>query len=135
MVIFKTESYIRNQLLYHAFYLSDDRVRLKFCDSTVNGLYHSDLVHSFQVQRKIQNVQKLSKSYIELCIPSEASVKWLQEILQQLDGDDYGECAMKIALVIWIGHGAVMQCSPVPLFQYLYCTVLHKNLMMLSTFC
>ena len=34
----KTESCIRkpkigNQLLFHAFYLSDDRVRLKFCES------------------------------------------------------------------------------------------------------
>ena len=39
VVIIKTESCIRkpkirNQLLFHAFYLSDDRVRLKFCEST-----------------------------------------------------------------------------------------------------
>ena len=118
VVILKTESCIRNQLLFHAFYLSDDRVRLKFCESTVNGLYYSDLVHSFQVQRKIQNVQKLSKHYIELCIPVlyYYSMMWLQEILQQLDGDDYGECAMKIGLVAWVGHRAGMQCSLVPLF-------------------
>ena len=65
---------------------------------------------------------------------SNISIKWLQEILQQLDGDDYGECAMKIALPAWFGHRAGMQCSLVPLFQYLYCTVLLKNSMMLSTF-
>ena len=45
------------------------------------------------------------------------SLKWLQEILQQ----HYGECAMKIARV---GHRAGTQCSLVPFFQYLYCTVL-----------
>ena len=48
------------------------------------------------------------------------SIKWLQEILQQ----HYGECAMKIALVAWVDHRAGTQCSLVPLFQYLYCTVL-----------
>ena len=70
LVIFKTESYIRNQLLFHAFYLSDDRVRLKFCEPTVNGLYHSDLVHSFQVQRKISTennrVAKKMRTYFEM---------------------------------------------------------------------
>ena len=51
------------------------------------------------------------------------SLKELQEIMQQLDGG-YGECAMKIALVAWVGHRAGMQCPLVPLFQYTYCTVL-----------
>ena len=55
---------------------------------------------------------------------SNISIKWLQEILQQLDGDDYGECAMKIALVAWVGHRAGMQCSLVLPFQHLYCTVI-----------
>ena len=54
------------------------------------------------------------------------SMKWLQEILQQLDGD-YGECAMKIALVAWVGHRAGMQCSLAPLFQSIYCALLMKN--------
>ena len=54
------------------------------------------------------------------------SIKWLHEILQQLDGD-YGECAMKIILVAWVGQRAGMQCSLAPLFQYLYCIVLKKN--------
>ena len=123
-VIFKTDSYIRNQLLFHAFYLSDDRVRLKFCEPTVNGLYQSNLVHSFQVQRKIKNVQKSSNLILSCVYRSNISIKWLQEILQQLDGDDYGECAIKIALVAWVGHRAGMQCSLIPLFQYLYCTLL-----------
>ena len=53
------------------------------------------------------------------------SIKWLQEILQQLDGD-YSGCTMKIALVTWVGHRAGMQCSLALLFQSLYCTVLKK---------
>ena len=32
---------------------------------------------------------------------------------------DYSECAMQIAfLVVWVGHGAGMQCSLAPLFQF-----------------
>ena len=65
---------------------------------------------------------------------SNISMKRLQEILQHFDGDDYGECAIKIALVAWVGHRAGTQCSLVRLFQYLYCTVLWKNSIMLSTF-
>ena len=69
-----------------------------------------------------------SQNIILICVyRSNISMKWLQEILQQLDGDDYGECAMKIALVAWVGHRVGTQCSLVPLFQYLYCTVLWKN--------
>ena len=65
-----------------------------------------------------------SQNIILSCVyRSNISIKWLQEILQQLDRD-YGECAMKIALVAWVGHRAGTQCSLVPLFQYLYCTVL-----------
>ena len=106
---------------------TDDSVRLKFCKSTVNRLYYSDLVHSFQVQRKIHNVQKLSKYYIEFCIHRyKIGIKWLQEILQQLDSD-YGECAMKIALLAWVGYRAGMQFSLAPFFQSIYCTVLMKN--------
>ena len=65
--------------------VADDRLRLRFLESSndrchffipinaymsaASRLYYSDFVHSFQVQRKIQNVRKLSKYYIELCIP------------------------------------------------------------------
>ena len=55
-------------------------------------------------------------------------------LFDQLKLGDYSERAMKIALVAWVGHRAGTQCSLVPLFQYLYCTVLKKNLAMLSTF-
>ena len=65
-----------------------------------------------------------SQNIILSCVyRSNISLKWLQEILQQLDGDD-DECAIKIALVAWVGHRAGTQCSLVPLFQYLYCTIL-----------
>ena len=68
-----------------------------------------------------------SKNLILSCVyRSNISIKRLQENLQQLDGD-YGECAMKIALVAWVGHRAGMQCSLAPLFQSIYCTVLMKN--------
>ena len=41
-----------------------------------------------------------SQNIILSCVHrSNISIKWLQEILQQLDGDDYGECDMKFALV------------------------------------
>ena len=75
VVIFKTESSIRIQLLFHAFCLSDERVRLKFCESTVNELYHSELVHSFQVQRKIQNVPKFLKYLLSCVYRSNISIK------------------------------------------------------------
>ena len=66
-----------------------------------------------------------SQNVIFSCVyRSNISINWLQEILQQLDGDDYGECAMIISLVAWVGHRAGIQCSLVPLFQYNYCTVL-----------
>ena len=66
-----------------------------------------------------------SQNIILSCVHhSNISMKWLQEILQQLDGDDYGECALTNALVAWVGHRAGTQCSLVPLFQYLYYTVL-----------
>ena len=53
-------------------------------------------------------------------------MKWLQEILLQLDGD-HGKCAMKVALVARVGHRASMQCSLALFFQSLYCNVLKKN--------
>ena len=65
-----------------------------------------------------------SQNIILSCVyRSNISITWLQEILQQLDGD-CGKCAMKIALVAWVGHRVGAQCSLVPPFQYLYCTVL-----------
>ena len=68
-----------------------------------------------------------SKNLILSCVyRSNISIKRLQENLQQLDGD-YGECAMKIALVTRVGHRAGMQCLLAPLFQSIYCTVLMKN--------
>ena len=69
-----------------------------------------------------------SSQYVILsCVyRSNIGIKWLQEIQQQLDGD-YGECAMKIASVAWVGHRAGMQCSLAPVFQSIYCTVLMKN--------
>ena len=74
----------------------------------------------------MQDVPKFSKHYIELFIPFQYSVKWIQEILQQHDGD-YSECVMRIALVAWVDHRAGMQCPFTPLFQSIYCTVLMKN--------
>ena len=57
-----------------------------------------------------------SQNIILSCVSrSNISIKWLQEILQQLDGDGYDECAMKIVLVAWVGHRAGTQCSLVPL--------------------
>ena len=35
------------------------------------------------------------------------SIKWLQLVLQQ----HYGECAMRIVLVAWVGHKTSMKCS------------------------
>ena len=56
-----------------------------------------------------------SQNIILRCVyRSNISIKWLQEILQQLDGD-YSGCAMKIALVAWVDHRAGMQCSLAPL--------------------
>ena len=45
--------------------------------------------------KMFRNSQNIISSRVYL---SNGSIKWLQEILQQLDGD-YGECTMKIALV------------------------------------
>ena len=57
-----------------------------------------------------------SQNIILSCVyRSNIGIKWLQEILQQLDGDDYGECSMKIAQVARVGHRAGMQFSLVPL--------------------
>ena len=65
-----------------------------------------------------------SPNIISNCVyRSNISIKWLQEILQQLDGD-YGECTMKISLAEWVGYRAGMQCFPV----YLYCTVFVKKI-------
>ena len=65
-----------------------------------------------------------SQNIILSCVcRSNHSIRWLQEILQQLDGD-YGECAMKIALVAWVGYRAGTQYSLVLLFQSISCTVL-----------
>ena len=51
-----------------------------------------------------------SQNAVLICVyQSNISIKWLQEILQQLDGD-YGEYAMKIALVAWVGHRVGMRC-------------------------
>ena len=78
----------------------------------------------FNVKYKIS---RNSQIIILSCVyRSNISVKWLQEILEQLDGD-YKECAMRIALVAWAGHRAGMHCSFTPLFQSIYCTVLMKN--------
>ena len=72
-----------------------------------------------------------SQNIILSCVyRSNISIKWLQEVLQQLDGDDYGECTMKIALVAWVGHRAGMQCS---LESLLYRT-LEKISGLLTTF-
>ena len=68
-----------------------------------------------------------SRNIILSCLyRSNISVKWIQEILQQHDGD-YSECVMRIALVAWVGHRAGMQCPFTPLFQSIYCTVLMKQ--------
>ena len=77
-----------------------------------------------RVQLKIHKMFRNSQNIVLNCeYRSNISIKWLQEILHQFDGD-YGECAMKFALVAWVGHRAGMQCSLVLLFQYLYYTVL-----------
>ena len=60
VVIAKTESSIRNkeirnQLLLHVLYLSDDRVRLKFSESAVNMLYANG--QQSRVQLKIQKLR------------------------------------------------------------------------------
>ena len=97
---------IRNQLLFHVSYLSDDRVQLKFCESTVKMLYANG--QQSRVQPKIRRVQKFSKCCIELCIyRTNISINWLQLVLQQ----HYGECAMIIVLVAWVAHKAGMQYS------------------------
>ena len=50
---------IRNQLLFHVLYLSDDRIRLKFCESTVKTLYANG--QQSRVQLKIRRVLRFSK--------------------------------------------------------------------------
>ena len=60
VVIAKTESSIRNkeirnQLLLHVLYLSDDRVRLKFSESAVNMLYSNG--QQSRVQLKMQKLR------------------------------------------------------------------------------
>ena len=57
---------------------------------------------------------------------SNISIKSQQDFFQKLDGD-CSKCAMKIALVAWVGHRGGMQCSLAPLFQSLYCTELDKQ--------
>ena len=139
VVIAKTKSCIRepklrNQLLFHASYLSDDRVRLKFANQeaiVTNSVYQSKSIRQQSIcptptvnrvefswnYKKFRNSQNI----ILRCVNrTNISIKWLQEILQQ----HYGKCAMKIALVAWVGHRAGTQCSLVLLFQCLYCTVL-----------
>ena len=67
-----------------------------------------------------------SQNVVLSCVyRTKISLKWLQEILQQ----HYGECAMKIALVAWVGHRADTQCSLVPLFpvSLLYRTLENFN--------
>ena len=55
-----------------------------------------------------------SQNVVLSCVyRTNSSIEWLQEFLQQ----HYGECAMKIALVAWVGHRAGTQCSLVPLFS------------------
>ena len=71
IVIVNTESCIRNkeirnQLLFHVLYLSDDRIRLKFCESTVNMPYANG--QKSRVKLKIRKIQKFSKCCIKLCI-------------------------------------------------------------------
>ena len=65
------------QLLFHTsyWYLSDDRVRLRFCDSTVNMPYANQSICPIY-QRSTESssaentkVQTFSKRCIELCIP------------------------------------------------------------------
>ena len=69
-----------------------------------------------------------SQNTILSCIyQSNISIKWLREILQQLVAINYSKCAMKIALVAWLGHRAGIKCSLAPFFQSLYCIVLKKN--------
>ena len=61
-----------------------------------------------------------SPNIISNCVyRSHISIKWLQEILQQLDGD-YGECTMKNSLVDWVGYRAGMQCFPVYLLYRIH---------------
>ena len=80
--------------------------------SAGSRLYCSDFVHHFQVQRKMLNVWKVSKYYVELCMP-------VATRSSLITCGDYSECAMQIAfLVVWVGHGAGMQCSLAPLFQF-----------------
>ena len=67
-----------------------------------------------------------SQTIILTCVyRSNISIKWLQEILQQLDGDDNGECAMKIVLVAWVGHRSGVQKLTRSVFpvSLLYCTL------------
>ena len=61
-----------------------------------------------------------SPNIISNCVyQSSISIKWLQEILQQLDGD-YGECTMKNSLADWVGYRAGMQCFPVYLLYRIH---------------
>ena len=61
-----------------------------------------------------------SPNIISNCVyRSSISIKWLQEILQQLDGD-YGECTMKNSLADWVGYRAGMQCFPVYLLYRIH---------------
>ena len=113
VVIAKTEScirkkLIRNQLLFHALYLSDDRVRLKFCDSTVNmpyanrqyALCQRSTESNSAKNTKFRNSQNVALSCV---YHTNVGIKCLQYILRfffdQLELENYSERAMKIALV------------------------------------
>ena len=66
---------IRNQLLFHFLYLSDDRIRLKFCESTGNMLYAND--QQSRVQLKIQKNDKFSNFVLSCVYRTDISINWL----------------------------------------------------------
>ena len=87
------EPKIRNQLLFHAFYLPDDRVRLKILRINSQYVLRQQSTESGSTEN---TMFRNSQNVVLSCVyRTNISLKWLQEILQQ----HYGECAMKIALV------------------------------------
>ena len=73
----------------------------------MGSIYYSDYVTNRRVQRKIQMFGNSQNTILSLVCQSDISIRWPQEIFQRLDGD-YSECAMKIAVVAWVGHRAGM---------------------------